>query len=391
MQEVSEMDYPRRLRSVQAAMAERDIALMYLPRAANLFYLTGIRRHLEHGTDHNAYGDWLSGGYLGQDGAVQVLAPRMGGAFFVAEAEGKPWVAGVRLIVEGERPIDVLKQTLAGFGVTGGKGRIAVDERSWAQLTIALRELYPEVEVVNANEIIAPLRMIKDDDELAAMQRASDLTDRVFERALAALKPGVTEFEVAHEIDYQAVALGGEYTSFETGVFFITGNLTGGEGQTRSRQRKLQPGDSIMYDFGLVLDGYCSDFGRSAFLGEPPAEYVKVHDTVVRAQAEAMAAMVAGKCTAAEANRIARRIIADAGYDQGFTHRLGHGIGVTVHEPPFLDGVDESVLKERMTFTVEPSIILRGRFGNRVEDVVVVTEQGGRPLSNVGRQLYVID
>ena len=385
------MDYPRRLQAVQAAMAERDIDVMFLPRAANLYYLTGIRRHLEHGTDHNAYGDWLSGGYLGQDGPVQVLAPRMGGDFFVSEAEGKPWVAGVRLIMEAEHPIDVLNQTLAGFGLRAGRGRIAVDERTWAQMTIALHEVLPEVEIVNANDLIAPLRMIKDDDELAAMQRASDLTDEVFEKALAALKPGVTEFDVASEIDYQFVALGAEYTSFETGVFFITGNLTGGEGTIRSSQRKLQPGDSIMFDFGGVVDGYCSDFGRSAFLGEPPAEYLTVHETVVRAQAEAMRAMVAARCTAAEANAIARKVIADAGHDEGFTHRLGHGIGVTVHEPPFLDGVDQIVLRERMTFTVEPSIILRGRFGNRVEDIVVVTPEGGKPLSNVGRELYVID
>jgi Xaa-Pro aminopeptidase len=385
------VDYQRRLKAVQTALAERDIAAMFVPRAANLFYLTGIRRHLEHGTDHNAYGDWLSGGYLGQAGPVQLLAPRMGGGFFVHEAEGKPWVAGPRLIMEAERPIDVLKQTLAGFGLTGGKGKIAVDERSWAQLTIAIRELLPEVEIVNASDIIGPLRMIKDDDELAAMRRASDLTDRVFEKAIAALKPGVTEFEVGHEIDFQFVALGAEYTSFETGVFFVTENLTGESGTLRSSQRKLQPGDSIMFDFGGVVDGYCSDFGRSAFLGEPSAEYLSVHETVVQAQAEAMRAMVAGRCTAAEANAIARKVIADAGYDEGFTHRLGHGIGVTVHEPPFLDGVDQIVLQERMTFTVEPSIILRGRFGNRVEDIVVVTNEGGKPLSSVSRQLYVID
>jgi Xaa-Pro aminopeptidase len=384
------VDYQRRLNAVQTAMAERDIAAMFLPRAANLFYLTGIRRHLEHGTDHNAYGDWLSGGYLGQDGPVQVVAPRMGGGFFVNEAEGKPWVAGVRLIQEAERPIDVLKQTLAGFGATGGKTRIAVDERTWAQFVIALRELLPEVEVVNANEIIAPMRMIKDDDELAALQRASDLTDKVFEQAIASLKPGVTEFEVACEIEYQFVNHGAEYTSFETGVFFITEDMSGGGITVRSSQRKLRPGDSIMFDFGGLFDGYCSDFGRSAFLGEPPAEYLTIHETVVTAQAEAMKAMVAGKCTAAQANAIARKVIADAGYDEGFTHRLGHGIGVTVHEPPFLDGVDQIVLQERMTFTVEPSIILRGRMGNRVEDIVVVTPQGGRPLSSVDRKLYVV-
>jgi Xaa-Pro aminopeptidase len=387
------MDYEGRLRNVQHAMREREIDLMFLPRGANLYYLTGIRRQLEHGTDHNAYGDWLSGGYIGQEGPVQLVAPRMGGGFWVNEAEGKPWVAGPRLILEPIAPLEVLRETLAGFGVSGGKNkrRIAVDERTWSQFAMAILELVPEAELVNANEIIAPMRMIKSDEELAVMQRGSDLTDQVFLNVLSRLKPGVSEYDVAHEIDYQFVTLGAEYTSFETGVFFVAEDLSGGGRTTRSGGNTLNYGDSIMFDFGGLIDGYASDFGRSAFLGEPTAEYQRVHDTVIKSQADAMAAMVAGQCTAAEANRIARKVIADAGYDDGFTHRLGHGIGVTVHEPPFLDGVDEIVLQERMVFTVEPSILYLGRFGNRIEDMVVVTAEGGKPMSKIERKLFVID
>jgi len=384
------MDYAGRLAAVQAAMAERRISLMFLPRAANLYYLTGIRRQLEHGTDHNAYGDWLSGGYIGTEGPVQVVAPRMGGNYWVNEAKEKPWVSGVRLIMEPIAPIDALKETLAGFGITGGKVKIAVDERAWAQWTMAIRDLLPEAELVNASEIVMALRLIKTDEELAAMQRASDLTDQVFRNILPRLKEGVTEYEIAHEIDYQFVTFGAEYTSFETGVFFTGGGLDGNEKTIRSGERRLQYGASIMFDFGGLIDGYASDFGRSAFLGEPPAEYVRVHDTVIKSQADAMAAMVAGQCTAAEANRIARKVIADAGYDEGFRHRLGHAIGVTVHEPPFLDGVDEIVLQDRMVFTVEPSIILGG-YGNRIEDMVVVTPEGGKPTSAIERKLFVID
>jgi Xaa-Pro aminopeptidase len=387
------MEYEGRLRNVQHAMRERDIDLIFLPRGANLFYLTGIRRQLEHGTDHNAYGDWLSGGYIGPAGPVQLVAPRMGGGFWVNEAEGKPWISGPRLILEPIAPIAALRETLAGFGITAGKNkqRIAVDERTWSQFAMASLQLLPEAELVNANEIIAPMRMIKSDDELAVMQRGSDLTDQVFLNVLSRLKPGVSEYDVAHEIDYQFVTLGAEYTSFETGVFFVAEDLSGGGKTTRSGGNILKLGDSIMFDFGGLIDGYASDFGRSAFLGEPTAEYQRVHDTVIKSQADAMEAMIAGQCTAAEANRIARKVIADAGYDDGFTHRLGHGIGVTVHEPPFLDGVDEIVLQERMVFTVEPSILYKGRFGNRIEDMVVVTSEGGQPMSKIERKLFVIE
>jgi len=385
------MDYQSRINEVQKSMQERSIDLIFLPAAANLYYLTGIRRQLEHGTDHNRYGDWLTGGYIGQEGPVQIVAARMGGGFWVNEAVGKPWVAGVRLIMEPINPITALQETLAGFGLNGGAMRIAVDERAWSRFAMATRELLPEVELVSANELITPLRMIKSQDELDAMQRASDLTDQVFLNILPRLKAGVTEFDIAHEIDYQFVTLGAEYTSFETGVFFIAEEMDGGGKTIRTGMRKLRYGDSIMFDFGGLIDGYASDFGRSAHLGEPTAEYQKVHDTVIKSQADAMTAMVAGKCTAAEANRIARKVIADAGYDEGFTHRLGHGIGVTVHEPPFLDGTDEIILQENMVFTVEPSIVYRSRFGNRIEDMVVITPEGGKPMSKIERQLFVID
>ncbi|MDP9359494.1 MAG: Xaa-Pro peptidase family protein [Chloroflexota bacterium] len=386
------MDYPRRLTQVREAMGERGIDLLFLPRAANLFWLTGVRREPVQGTDHNAYGDWVAGGYIGLDGPVPLVAPRMGGAFYVEEAAGKPWFEGVRLVLEPEDPLDVMRETLAGFGLANGgcSVRIAVDERTWAQTTLAMQGLIPGVVLSSASELLGPLRMIKDDDEIAAMRRASEVADRVFEVALAALGPGVTEQEAAHEIDRAFLLFGAEYTSFPTGVYFAGEGPLDAAGTLREGRRALQPGDSVMFDFGGVVDGYCSDFGRSAFLGEPSADYLGVHETVRLAQTEAMKAMVAGRCTTAEANAIARRVIADAGYDAGFTHRLGHGIGVTVHEPPFLDGVEQTVLQDQMTFTVEPSIILPGRFGNRVEDVVLITPEGGVPLGNVDRGLYVV-
>jgi len=145
-----------------------------------------------------------------------------------------------------------------------------------------------------------------------------------------------------------------------------------------------------MFDFGCVLDGYCSDFGRCAFVGEPPEEYRRVHALVLQAQAEAMSAMRAGQVTAAELKAIARRVIEEAGYGEGFTHRLGHGIGVTVHEPPYLDVVDQTVLQANMTFTVEPSVVVPGRFGNRVEDVVLVTERGGQSLNRAPHDLVIV-
>jgi Xaa-Pro aminopeptidase len=380
------MDFAGRLARLRERMEAASIDLVYLTLGANLFYLAGIRRRLEHGTDHNAYGDWACGAYIGRTGGITLLTPRMGGTYFQNEAVEKPWINAVRHIQESEAPLDVLAQTISAFGPIR---RIALDDRAWAQQSMAIRSLLPDAEYTLTSALIAPMRAIKDDEELAAMRRASEMADLVFARTVPILQLGVTEFEVAREVDYQFQLAGAEYTSFETGVTF-TGGTGPAAGTVRSGQRRLQPGDSITFDFGCVLDGYCSDFGRSAFAGEPTAEYLTVHATVLAAQKEAMKAMRAGRCTGAEANAIARKVIADAGYDAGFTHRLGHGIGVTVHEPPWLDVIEQGLLQERMCFTVEPSIRVPGRLGNRVEDVVLVTADGGVALNQAPHDLVVV-
>lgn len=385
------MQYQQRIQAVQQVMKDREIDLMYLPLSANLFYLAGIKRELVHGTDHNRYGDWLCGGYIAQEGPIKLVAARMGGKFWAKQVADKPWISDLELINEPIDPKTVLKQVLAAYGLENGRYTIAIDDRTWGQFVMGVLGILPETTFVSATEIIAPMRMIKTPEELQLMQAASDITDQVFRSVIPKIKVGMTEFDIESEIDYQFVNLGAEYTSFETGVTFWAPEDEHGGPKNDMGMRILQRGDSIMFDFGGLINGYASDFGRSAYCGTPTDEYLIVHDTVIKSQADAMAAMIAGQCTAAEANRVARKVIEDAGYGDGFGHRLGHGIGVTVHEPPFLDGLDEIVLRENMVFTVEPSIVYKGRFANRIEDMVVVTKDGGKPMSKIERKLYIID
>jgi len=383
------MDYQGRLAALRKRMEERGVDLVYLTRGANLFYLTGVRRHYDHGTDHNAYGDWASGAFIARDGGLILLAPQMGGGFWVTEGLDKPWIDAVRLIPENASPGEEMRKAIGELSRT--VQHVAVDERTWGQTILAFNESLPDVRLSLASDLITPMRMVKDADEIAAMRRASAMADAVYTRSLPILKPGVTEFEVAREIDYQFQRAGAEGTSFETGVVFVGPGGAARQGAARSTaQRQLQTGDSVTFDFGCVLDGYCSDFGRSAFVGEPPPEYRRVHDLVLTAQAEAIKAMKAGTITATELNTVARAVIADGGYDARFTHRLGHGIGVTVHEPPFLDVVNQTVLQENMLFTIEPSVRVPGHFGNRVEDVILVTPQGGVSLNHAPHALTVV-
>jgi len=372
------MDFKGRLERAREKMRERGIGLMYLRRGANLWYLTGVRRSGPEMTDHNAYGDYVCGAYIGADGGFTLVGPRMGGSRWRAEADDKPWVEDV----------DVLKEVVDTFNVKG-KG-VSVDDRAWTQTSLLLRDALPGSEMTLASDIVAPMRMIKDDDEVALLKKAGEITDEVYGEVVAFLKVGVTEADVAHEVDYQFAKRDVEYNSFVTGVRFSSPEKPRGLHGLSKSERRLEAGDTISFDFGACYKGYCSDFGRTVFVGDPPDVVVEIHGLVMEAQAAAIEKMVDGTITATGLDRVARGIIEDAGYGDNFVHRLGHGIGVTVHEPPFLYIPDETVLRSGMTFTVEPSILLQASWSARVEDVVMVTDKGGVPFSNYHKELTTI-
>ncbi|MDR5682475.1 MAG: Xaa-Pro peptidase family protein [Armatimonadota bacterium] len=379
------MDVRLRLQAIRQAMDGEAIDALYLRPGANLTYLTGIRRQQPHHTDTNAYADWIEGVYLGAHRAV-LVAPRMGSEFFLQQARGKPWITDVRVVLEGEDPTAVMRDVLQQ--VAPGARRVAVDDRAWAPVVQALHAA--GLEVSAARRLIDPMRMVKSAEELDAMRKAAQLADDVYAQALAVLREGASELDVAHEIDYRFALGGADYPSFVTGVRFTRPNSDRPHA-LRHGARTLAPGDAVTFDFGCVHEEYCSDFGRTAFVGEPPREFTTMFDAVLASQHAAMAAMRAGAVTAEDVHQTARRVLQEAGYADYFTHRTGHGIGMTVHEPPYLDSGDRTVLLEHMTFTVEPSSRVPNGYACRIEDVVVVTPQGAEPLTTAPRTLAVIE
>ncbi|MCW4048205.1 MAG: Xaa-Pro peptidase family protein [Candidatus Bathyarchaeota archaeon] len=382
------MDFEGRLDRARAEMKKRGIAMMYLRRGANLEYLSGITRSGPEMTDHNTYGDYVQGAYIGASGGFTLVAPRMGSTGWEKQAEGKPWVEQVRIVDESEKPKEVLKQVLAPF-MLRGKG-VCLEERAWAHTMILFRQVLPYSKLTNANEILEPMRLIKDSDEVEVMKKAGEVTDKVFRKVVDYLKVGLSEVDVAKEIDYQFKIHGAQYNSFVTGVRFRSPKHPWALGVSSKEPRLLEEGDTISFDFGCLYDGYCSDFGRTVYVGDPPATVRRIHDVVMEAQGAAIHQMRDGELTCEQLDLVARGIIERAGYGENFVHRLGHGIGKTVHEPPFLYIPDDTVLKEGMTFTVEPSILLFGEWSARVEDVVMVTKHGGVTFSNYHKELTTI-
>ncbi|TRO51232.1 aminopeptidase P family protein [Candidatus Bathyarchaeota archaeon] len=382
------MDYEGRLSRLREAMREKGIALVYLRRGANLFYLTGIKRKGPELTDSNSYGDYIHGAYIGLTSGITLVAPRMGGGDWQKEAEGKPWITEVRIIDESERPKEFLKLVVGAHNLRG-KG-VAVEQRAWAETVLLFREVLPYSKLVNANEIIDPMRMVKDDDEIALMKKAGEITDRVYGKVVDSLERGLSEIDVANIIDYEFRKQGAEYNSFVTGVRFRSPKHPWSLSGSNKEPRLLEDGDTISFDFGCVYEGYCSDFGRTVCVGDPPAKVRAIHDLVMAAQATAIEKMIDGELNCMQLDSVARGIIERAGYGENFVHRLGHGIGITVHEPPYLYLPDDIMLKTGMTFTVEPSILLFGEWSARVEDVVMVTKTGGVPFSNYHKELTII-
>ena len=371
--------YGERLQRVRQQMEERGIELLFLLPSPYMFYVTGIRKEPYFGV-MMVPGDWLSGVFIGLDKGPIFLSQWMLSRH-AQVADGV--VTDIRVLEDGEDPFELLKSVVGEFNLP--HRRIAVADRTWARFMQALRALVPQAEISMASEFMDIMLAVKDDQALRSMRRVSAITDAAYQEVVNTLRLGVTEADVIIEVDYQLRRLGCEDNSFSTGVRFAR---PGDDPPIPGTH--LQPGDSVTFDLGGLAEGYSSDFGRTAFAGDPPAEYLKVHEIVLRAQSEAMKAMKPGQITCEEADAIARQVIADEGYGPNFTHRLGHGIGITVHERPFLNAGEKTMLRAGMTFTVEPSIRVPGRFSNRVEDIVLVTDGGGVYLTSYPRELHIV-
>ena len=378
-------DYSARLHAVEGQMAQQGVDLLFLPRSANLHYLTGIPRE-EPNFGNTIYpGEWLAGVWVAPGRPPILTLPRMLAAFHLD-------VAGydVRILPDDGDPLRLARDVLGDLGVRPGAA-VAVEDRAWAEALLRLGDLLPGARFSLASALLAPLRRIKDDQELALMRRAGEITESAYAAAIGRLRHGMTTLDLIAEVDYQLKRHGAAASSFLTSFYNMGPNFPFDfHNRAETMLLPLEPPIAISFDFGAVYDGYCYDYGRSVFFGAPGAEYRRAYGLVMAAQAAGIAALKAGG-TCAQADATARAVIAEAGYGEAFRHRLGHGIGMDVHEPPFLTAGDDTTLLPGMCFTVEPSIFIPRRFGARVEDVVVVGAAGGQPLTQGFQTLHVVE
>jgi len=283
---------------------------------------------------------------------------------------------------DAEGPDAALAAALDDVGARAAK-KIGLDETMRADFALLLLGALPDATHAFTAETLGALRMRKDADEFASLKMNASVADRAMTKAFAAIREGMTEIELAAVVKDHFASEGA------TPAFWIVG--AGSNGAFPHHQtglRKLAEGDAIVIDIGGRKAGFPSDITRMAVIGQPPEGYGQIHSIVEKAVQAALKAARPG-VKASDVDAAARNVIADAGYGDYFVHRTGHGLGIDGHEPPYITATSDTVLEEGMVFSIEPGIYLPGRFGIRLEEIVILREDGPEILSDLPREVHV--
>ena len=271
-------------------------------------------------------------------------------------------------------------------GGSNGKVRIALEDTMNLARYMKLCEACKAYSFEPASDSINTCRMVKDDAELARLAKAEAIGDAAFSYILDRIKPGITEAEIALELEFYMKRQGASRLSFDT---IAASGPNSSMPHAQVTNRRVEKGDFVTMDFGCVYQGYCSDMTRTVAVGTPTEEMKKVYQIVLDANLRAMDSIREGvRCS--EIDAVARDYIRDCGYGAYFGHGLGHGVGLDIHEEPRFSPKCDVITRENMVITDEPGIYLPGRFGVRIEDLVVVKKDGFETLSRSDKKLIIL-
>jgi len=360
--------YLARLARAAELLGQDDLAAAVVGPSPDLVYLTG----------YDALGFERFTALVVRPGSDPVLiVPRLEVALARACPVGE--AIDVRAWADEDDPYATAAELLPG------DGRIVVGDRLWATHLLGLQWQRPRTGFLPASTALWRLRAVKDEDELATLARAGRAADETFRRLCGMRFEGRREDEVAEDVRALLVETGHDRADFS----IVGSGPNGASPHHDPGGRTIRARDAVVLDFGGEVGGYYSDTTRTVAVGEPPEGFEEVYEAVRRAQ-EAAVAAVGPDVPAQDVDRAARSVIEDAGFGERFVHRTGHGIGLEVHEPPYLVEGNGDALEPGMTFSVEPGIYLEGRFGVRIEDIVAVTPDGADRLNRSTRDLQIV-
>jgi Xaa-Pro aminopeptidase len=373
--------YGERTVRAQGLLVERGIAALLVGVGADLRYLTGyVAMTLER----------LTMLVLPAAGRPSVLVPRLEA---MAAAASPAIRAGLADVIPWDETDDAHALVTAQLGslVDGVGARVLVSDRLWAMHVLGLQRALPRATFGLASELLRDLRMVKDADEVALLRLAAHAADRVVAQIAAGRLVGRTELDVSREVRERLLAEGHEFAEFA----IVASGPNSASPHHDATERVIRAGEPIVLDIGGSLDGYCSDTTRTLWVtGGDPAngptpEFRRLFDLLRDAQAKASSAVRPGvACERIDA--VARGIITAGGHGPDFIHRVGHGIGLETHEDPYMVTGNGEALRPGMAFSVEPGIYLQGRFGARIEDIVICGPAGPEVLNESSRDLWVV-
>jgi len=297
------------------------------------------------------------------------------------DAEKSPAAGAVALEdwTDGSDPYE------ATAGMLDGSGRYAISDSAWAMHVLGLQRALPRSSYESMTSAMPLLRAVKGADELERLTAAGAAADASFEDIAGVQFAGRKESDIAADLSNFLIEHGHSQVDFTV----VGSGPNGANPHHEMSERVIEEGDMVVLDFGGLKDGYGSDTTRTIHIGEPTDEEREVHEIVRQAQQAGYEAVRSG-IACQEIDRAARKVITDAGYGEYFIHRVGHGIGLTTHEPPYMVEGETHLIEPGMCFSIEPGIYLPDRFGVRIEDIVVATDDGGRRLNNTSRELRIV-
>ncbi len=363
------MDYAARQQAARRLMGDQHIDLLAVAPSDDLQYLLG---YVPHPDERPCY-----------------LLLESGGAAFVVPSLNATEAAAYVILptfvyTDAEGPANALA---AAAGALGGKAprRIAVSDTMRADFVLTLQAAYPDARLGLGSLVLAPLRMRKSVEEIELLKRSARHADQAMRDAWSAFRVGATEREIGEAAAASFRRSGSEEVSFTQ----VASGPNGAFPHHHSGDRKLRPGDAVTLDLGGRLEQYASDLTRMALLGKPTARHLEVHRTVEAAVVAGMEAARPGGLLK-DVDLAARGVIERAGFGQYFVHRVGHGLGLSVHELPSVTHLNTQPIEEGMVFSVEPGIYLPGEFGVRLEEIVHIARNGAQRVSGLPRDMHLI-
>ncbi|MBS1850265.1 MAG: aminopeptidase P family protein [Acidobacteria bacterium] len=362
------MNYPFRQSTLRSALPCHGLDALLVIHLPNIRYLTG---------------------FTGSAAALLVLEKQ---SVFFSDGRYKTQaakeVAGARVIIAQKSPLLAAAEWLNAHRPPRGAFHLGVEAD---HLTVTGRSrlislLGPRTKLKAAPPLVERARMVKEPEEVRRIEKAAKLGAELFRYALDVLRPGVKESKVAAEMEYRARTRGAAGMSFPT---IIAGGARSALPHGQASEARLPRRGFVVCDFGVILADYCSDQTRTVSLGRPSRELQDGYKAVLEAQQAAVQAVKPG-LGVGEIDEVARNLLRKNKLDKFFTHSTGHGVGLEIHEPPRIASGEGEVLQPGMVITIEPGVYIPGKWGVRIEDLVVVTRQGCKVLTPTTRELIVI-